>query len=70
MNRIESTPRSSNLSRDAFAAELAHAAYEIALRHKTSDSWLDLELELWKAMGETVGQYERRRSGAHAESSR
>ena len=44
--------------RDTFlkslAAELTDAAYAVALRHEKPDSWVELELELWKAMGETV----------------
>jgi hypothetical protein len=39
---------------DNFAAELASAAYAVALRHGLEDKWLDLELELWEALKETV----------------
>ena len=38
----------------AFAAELTAAAYPVALRHVVGDRWLDLELELWRALTETV----------------
>jgi hypothetical protein len=38
----------------ALAAELAAAAYPVALRHAVGDKWLDLELELWRALTETV----------------
>jgi DoxX-like family len=37
-----------------FSAELTSAAYAVALRHGTVDKWLDLELELWAALKETV----------------
>ena len=38
---------------EALAAELASAAYAVALRHGV-DKWLDVELELWEALKETV----------------
>jgi len=34
-------------------AELTEAAYAVALRRGATDSWVDLELELWKALSET-----------------
>src|SRR5260370_37859464 len=37
-----------------FAAELTSAAYAVALRHGVEDNWLELELELWEALKETV----------------
>ena len=39
---------------EAFVAELTTAAYAVALRHGTGHSWLDLQLDLWKALDETV----------------
>ena len=39
-----------------FAAQLTAAAYPIALRAGVGDRWLDLELDLWRAMTETVKQ--------------
>jgi hypothetical protein len=38
----------------SFAAELTNAAYAIALRHGIEDSWVDLELDLWRVLAETV----------------
>jgi hypothetical protein len=38
----------------ALAAELTAAVYPVALRHAVGDKWLDLELELWRALTETV----------------
>jgi hypothetical protein len=39
---------------ETIAAELTAAAYPVALRHAVGDRWLDLELELWRALAETV----------------
>src|SRR5262249_36508060 len=44
---------------ELFAAELAAAAYPVALRHGLRDEWLDLELDLWRVLGETVKKYMR-----------
>jgi hypothetical protein len=44
---------------ERFAAELTGAAYPVALRHATDESWADLELELWKALSETVKKWGR-----------
>jgi hypothetical protein len=38
------------------AAELTAAAYSVALRHAAGDRWLDLQLELWRALTETLKQ--------------
>jgi len=37
-----------------FAAELTRAAYGVALRHGTTGTWVDLQLDLWKALADTV----------------
>jgi hypothetical protein len=42
---------------DAFAAELTRAAYHVALRHGAAGTWLDLELELWQALANTIKQW-------------
>src|SRR5262249_24684089 len=41
-----------------FAAEVTSAAYAVALRHDVADKWLDLELELWEALKETVKKWD------------
>jgi hypothetical protein len=41
---------------ETVAAELAEKAYAVALRHGPVDSWVDLELELWQALSETLHQ--------------
>jgi hypothetical protein len=43
---------------EEFTAELTRAAYAVALRHGAPDKWLDLQLELWKALRETVKEWE------------
>lgn len=42
---------------DKFAAELTGAAYHVALRHGVAGTWLDLQLELWQALAQTVRQW-------------
>jgi hypothetical protein len=40
--------------RDAFVAELTYAAYQVALQHGGAGTWFDLQLDLWKALADTV----------------
>jgi hypothetical protein len=47
---------------DDFIAELTEAAYPIALRHKGTQEWLDLELALWRVMAQTVQKWQQRAS--------
>jgi hypothetical protein len=42
---------------DNFAAELTRAAYHVALRHGAAGLWLDLQLDLWRAVAATVKQW-------------
>ena len=44
----------SNRALEVFAAELTAAAYCVALRHGAGDKWLDLELDLWRVLTESV----------------
>jgi hypothetical protein len=39
---------------ESLAAELTLAAYQVALRNRDRGTWLDLELELWRALTGTV----------------
>jgi hypothetical protein len=39
---------------ETLAAELALAAYRVALRTRTEGTWLDLELDLWRALTDTA----------------
>ena len=43
---------------ESFAAEVTSTAYAVALRHGVEDKWLELELELWKALKETVKKWD------------
>jgi hypothetical protein len=44
---------------ESFAAALTIAAYRVALRTGTRGSWLDLELDLWRALTDTVKTWEK-----------
>jgi hypothetical protein len=44
---------------EVFAAELTAAVYSVALRHGVGDTWLELELDLWRALTETVKKWGR-----------
>jgi hypothetical protein len=48
------------------AAELTNAAYPVVLRHGARDKWLDLELDLWKALTDTLKRLERTEKGCVA----
>ena len=39
---------------DDFAAGITLTAYGVALRHGTAGRWVDLELDLWKALADTA----------------
>jgi hypothetical protein len=42
---------------EKLTAELTETAYVVALQHDRADSWVDLELELWRALQKTVHQW-------------
>jgi hypothetical protein len=42
-----------------FTAELTSAAYAVVLRHGGGNQWLDLELELWRVLTDTVQKWRR-----------
>ena len=48
------TPADRDALLETFAAELTLAAYRVALRTRTQGTWLDLELDLWRALADTV----------------
>jgi hypothetical protein len=54
MNAGKTTARRADEALENFAAELTAAAYSVALRRGVGARWLDLELELWKALNEAV----------------
>jgi hypothetical protein len=54
----ESAAERDAMAGEALAAELTGAVYRIALRHGTGAAWVDLELDLWKALTEAIKQWE------------
>jgi hypothetical protein len=60
MNAAMDSANNQDARLEAFAAELASAAYRVALRHGVVGTWIDLELDLWRALIETI----RKRDGA------
>ena len=48
---------------DSLTAELASAAYSVALRHEQPKAWLELELDLWNAVRTATHKWEQ--SNAH-----
>jgi len=46
-------------SLENFAAELTAATYAVLLRGGMVANWLDLELDLWNALKETVQKWDR-----------
>jgi hypothetical protein len=48
------TPDTQEHRVDSLAAELAVAAYRVALGTRTRGTWLDLELELWRVLAEKL----------------
>ncbi len=57
MNDNRAAVADANHTLEVFAAELTAAAYPVALRHGVGDRWLDLELDLWRALTETVKKW-------------
>jgi hypothetical protein len=62
MNENARAPADWDALLDTFAAELTHAAYHVALRHGAAGRWLELELDLWHALADTVKQWGRKSS--------
>ncbi len=54
MNGDSKTPVDRDSLLETLAAELALAAYRVALRTRTEGTWLDLELDLWRALADTA----------------
>jgi len=54
MNDDLKTPVNRDAKLDSFAAELALAAFCVVLRTRTQGTWLDLELDLWRALADAV----------------
>ena len=47
-----------------FAAELTLAVYPLVLRTGLKDSWIKVELDLWRAVAEVLKKWDRRRPSA------
>jgi hypothetical protein len=58
---MSNTPRSPwdrDTQLDNFVADLTRVAYRVALQHGTAGVWVDLELDLWRALADVVqGQW-------------
>jgi hypothetical protein len=59
MNRDFTARVDRDASLEGLAAELTLAAYRVALRTRTRGTWLDLELDLWRALADTTRAWER-----------
>jgi hypothetical protein len=57
---VHRTAIADHRSSEAFAAELAATAYPVVLRHGAGEKWLDLELDLWRALTEALNKWERK----------
>jgi hypothetical protein len=57
MNDTERAAREWEHALECLVAEVAAAAYDVALRHGAEGSWLDLELRLWEALARTVREW-------------
>jgi hypothetical protein len=54
MNEDSKTRAHRDAALETLAAELALTAYRVALRTRTKATWLDLELDLWRALTNTA----------------
>jgi hypothetical protein len=61
MNDIHDPARDRDTRLENLAAELTSAAYPLALRRGLKDSWIKMELGLWRALAETVKKWARQR---------
>jgi hypothetical protein len=55
----------SDIAIEAFAAELTDVAFPVALQHGATANWLELKLELWKALNSAVKNSARELCGAY-----
>jgi hypothetical protein len=54
MNACDTLTADTDHSAETFAADLTEAVFPVALRYGVGDGWLDLELDLWHSLSETV----------------
>jgi hypothetical protein len=57
MNAGFATASDCERSPETFAARLTEAVFPVALRYGGGDLWLDLELDLWHVLAETVKEW-------------
>ena len=57
MNRKDWSTGDRDTLLECLAAELTSAAYFVALRHNRPNSWIDLELDLWRTTTEAVRRW-------------
>ncbi len=58
MNDKDTVVGGADQALEAFVADLTAAVYPVALRYAgRRDKWLDLELDLWRALTETVKKW-------------
>jgi hypothetical protein len=57
MNTTQATVADQDTFLDSAAAELASAAYVATLGHGIQGFWIDLELDLWRALSHAVKQW-------------
>jgi hypothetical protein len=48
------TPGARNVTLESVAADLTDVVYRVALRHGLGDGWLELQLDLWRALSEAL----------------
>jgi len=59
MNDVSDPVRNRHIRLENLAAELTRAVYRVVLRRGLKDSWLKVELGLWRALAETVKKWAR-----------
>ena len=64
MHDIPDTERDRDTRMENFAAELTHAVYPVVLRRGLKDSWIKMELGLWRAVEEVLKRWDRLRPSA------
>ena len=58
MSYMTDTARDRDIRLENFVAELTRAVYSVVLRRGLRDSWLKAELDLWKALEDTVQEFQ------------
>ena len=54
MTKVSRTNADQNDKMAHLSAELASSVYQVALHETKPQSWLDLELDLWRAISDTL----------------